>query len=196
VHLGRKDFQVKVRGYRVELAEVEGALLACEGVRQAAVVAREDRVGDVRLVAYVVPTGAPPVSPAGVGRALGARLPSYMLPAAVVRLEALPLTPGGKLDRQALPPPSEGPAEASTPYVAPRDAIEAQLAGIWQAALGVKRVGVADYFLDLGGHSLSLMRVLADIERAFGVTVGGEEVLTLTLGKLAGACRERLTRAD
>ncbi|HEX7239391.1 MAG TPA: non-ribosomal peptide synthase/polyketide synthase, partial [Longimicrobiaceae bacterium] len=165
-HLGRADEQVKVRGFRIEPGEVEGALLAHPGVQRAVVVARDDRAGGKRLVAYVVPAeGAPPS--AGELRAwLRGTLPEHMVPSAVVSLETLPLTPSGKVDRRALPEP--GDAGAAEP-VAPSTPTEEILAGIWASVLGTERVGAHDDFFALGGHSLLGTRVVARLRDAFGV---------------------------
>ena len=157
-YVGRADEQVKIRGYRIELGEVRAVLAGCDGVEQAVVIAREDRPGDKRLVGYV--TGA--VDPVGVRSALAERLPGYMVPAAVVVLAALPLTVNGKLDTRALPAPEYTADE----YRAPTTAVEEILAGIYADVLGVERVGVDDSFFDLGGDSLSAMRVIAAVNTA------------------------------
>ncbi|WP_120312482.1 non-ribosomal peptide synthetase, partial [Mycobacterium mantenii] len=157
-YLGRADEQVKIRGYRIELGEVRAALADLDGIEQAVAVAREDRPGDKRLVAYVTGTA----DPAKVRAQLAERLPAYMVPAAVVALEALPMTINGKLDKRALPAP-EYSAEA---YRAPGSAVEEILAGIYAQVLGVERVGVDDSFFELGGDSLSAMRLIAAINAA------------------------------
>ena len=155
-YLGRADEQVKIRGYRIELGEIEAALADLDGVEQAVVIAREDRPGDKRLVGYVTGTA----DPAGLRAALAERLPTYMIPAAVVVIEALPLTVNGKLDTRALPAPEYRDVER---YRAPGSAVEEVLAGIYARVLGVERVGVDDSFFELGGDSLSAMRAITAI---------------------------------
>ncbi|WP_156763638.1 non-ribosomal peptide synthetase, partial [Mycobacterium scrofulaceum] len=152
-YLGRVDEQVKIRGYRIELGDVRAALAWLDGVEQAVVIAREDRPGDKRLVAYLTGTA----DPAEVRAALAERLPAYMIPAAVVALPALPLTPNGKLDTRALPAPEYSDADQ---YRAPGNAVEEILAGIYAQVLGLDRVGVDDSFFDLGGDSISSMQVV------------------------------------
>ncbi|MBV9107846.1 MAG: amino acid adenylation domain-containing protein, partial [Gemmatimonadetes bacterium] len=161
--LGRLDEQVKVRGFRVEPGEVEAALRAVPGVADCAVVAREDAAGTASLVAYL----AGPAEVEDVRAALGRTLPAPLVPAAFVRLDALPLAPNGKVDRRALPAPDLASAEDR--YLAPRTPAEEVLAGIWAEVLGVERVGAADSFFELGGHSLLATRVAARVRDAFGV---------------------------
>jgi amino acid adenylation domain-containing protein/thioester reductase-like protein len=162
--LGRLDDQVKLRGFRVEPADVEAALRREPGVRDAAVVLREDGAAGPALVAYVTGTTAP----AELRAALRASLPAYLVPSAVIALEALPRTAHGKVDRRALPPPGAagGPA-----FVAPRTPTEAALARLWGEALGVERIGRDDDFFDLGGHSLAAARLIAAIHDTLGVRV-------------------------
>jgi natural product biosynthesis luciferase-like monooxygenase protein/amino acid adenylation domain-containing protein/FkbM family methyltransferase len=168
-YLGRTDFQVKVRGFRIEPGEVETALRSHPSIRHAVAVVREDAPGDRRLVAYLVAgEGAEVPSPAELRAHLKARLPEYMVPSAFVALEELPLTSSGKVDRRALPAP-EGSAGAGAPYVAPRTEDEERLARLFAEALGTERVGIHDDFFAVGGHSLLAMRVVTRLREALGV---------------------------
>ena len=167
--LGRLDDQVKVRGFRVEPGEVEAALHAHPAVAEAAVVVRRDSAGVASLVAYVVgPHGTDP-GPAEVRDFLAARLPAYMLPAAIVPLPAIPLTPGGKVDRRALPEPA--PSAESASSALPETPTERALADIWREVLEVEHVGADDDFFALGGHSLRAARVASRIEARLGAHV-------------------------
>jgi len=183
--LGRIDFQVKIRGHRIEPGEVEGALAALPGVRHALAAAREDRPGDRRLVAYVVPAdpSAPPAA-AALRDALRTTLPEHMVPSAFVFLDALPVGSTGKVERAALPAPE--PVEAGEAYRAPRTPVEEALAGIWAGVLGAARVGVRDDFFALGGHSLLATRVVSRVREAFGVELPLRDVFEApTVGGLA-----------
>jgi hypothetical protein len=165
-YLGRIDFQVKVRGYRIEPGEIEARLAEHPGVRQAVVLAREDTPGDRRLVAYVV--GDETASAEALRAHLGKTLPAYMVPAAYVRLEQLPLTPNGKVDRKALPAP-EDDAYATREYEAPVGKVEESLAEIWAELLGVERVGRGDDFFALGGHSLLAVQMISRVRQVIEV---------------------------
>jgi non-ribosomal peptide synthase protein (TIGR01720 family) len=177
-YLGRADEQVKIRGYRIELGEVQAALASVDGVAQAVVIAREDRLGDKRLVGYI--TGA--ADTAGVRTALAERLPAYMVPAAVVRVDVLPLTPNGKLDTRALPAPEY---QDTGGYRAPANPIEEILASIYAQILGLERVGVDDSFFELGGDSILSMQVVARA-RAAGVLCRPRDIFVeQTVARLA-----------
>jgi amino acid adenylation domain-containing protein len=163
--LGRTDHQVKVRGYRVELGEVEAVLRRHPGVSGALVVLREDVPGDRRLVAYVVTDEDAAALRAGLRRTL----PEHMVPSAFVRLDALPQTATGKVDPRTLPAPAYGGAKPDP--VEPRTPLEALLAGMWAEVLGAERIGAHDDFFELGGNSLLVMRVAARVRTALGVDV-------------------------
>ena len=163
VHTGRKDLQAKIRGYRVEVREIEKALLGLSAIKQAIVVGREDGSGDQRLVAYVVPNRQPAPSVSDLRRFLGDRLPDYMVPSAFVILDTLPLSPSGKVDRRALPAPDKRRPELQATFVAPRTPVEESLAEIWSEALCLETVGIHDNFLELGGHSLVATQVVSRV---------------------------------
>ncbi|HEX8273583.1 MAG TPA: non-ribosomal peptide synthase/polyketide synthase, partial [Longimicrobiaceae bacterium] len=164
--MGRADAQVKVRGFRIELGEIEARLAQHPAVHETVVVARDGEVGDPRLVAYYTGERA---GAAALRAHLAERLPEYMVPAAFVHMDALPVNPNGKLDRKALPAPEYAPAEET--YAGPRTPTEEVLAGVWAEVLGVERVGVEDGFFDLGGHSLLATRVVSRVREVFGVEV-------------------------
>ncbi|PTT94583.1 non-ribosomal peptide synthetase, partial [Pseudomonas sp. HMWF005] len=158
-YLGRNDDQVKIRGFRIELGEIEARLAACHGVREAVVIAREDSPGDQRLVAYWLAAEDAAPSAAQLRDALLLSLADYMVPSAFVRLDALPLTTNGKLDRKALPQP-ESDAFARRGFEAPSGDVETLIAGLWQTLLGVEQVGRHDNFFELGGHSLLAVKLI------------------------------------
>ncbi len=166
--LGRKDHQVKIRGYRIELGEIESRIAAHPDIADNVVIAREDVPDDHRLVAYVV-TRSNGRSFNGELRAyLRHALPEYMVPSAFVALDTLPLTPNGKVDRKALPQPTRSAREVGGTAQAARDSLELELERIWEHVLDVRPVGVTDNFFDLGGHSLSAVQLMDEIESRFG----------------------------
>jgi acyl carrier protein len=172
-YLGRADFQVKVRGFRIEPGEIEARLAEHPGVRSPVVVVREDVPGDRRLVAYYL--AGEPVPVDALKAHLAERLPGYMVPAAFVWMEAYPQTSNGKLDRRALPAP-EGGAFATRQYEAPEGEVEEALAEIWSELLGVERVGRHDDFFELGGHSLLVVRAISRIRQVLDVKVEPREL--------------------
>ncbi|MGR4879945.1 amino acid adenylation domain-containing protein [Streptomyces sp. LARHCF249] len=164
-YLGRADDQVKVRGFRVELGEIESALARRPDVAQAVVITH-----NTNLLAYAVPSGRAPLAAETLRAHLAERLPEYMVPSAVVVLDALPLTPNGKVDRRALPAP--GPAQAAdSAYTAPRNAVEETIAGVWAEVLDLDQVGVHDDFFALGGNSILSVRAAARLREALGITL-------------------------
>ncbi len=167
--LGRVDNQVKVRGYRIELEEIEAALATHPEVGSCAVVAWRPAGGEARLVAYLAARHPRLPDTAELRSFLGRTLPPYMVPAAFIILPELPLSSSGKVDRRALPAPAD--AQPAVPYAAPRTPLEAALAGIWSRHLGVERVGIHDDFFELGGHSLLGTRIIAQIRKELGVEV-------------------------
>jgi len=189
-HLGRKDFQIKIRGYRVEVAEIESALLRHTQIKEAVVVAieSENRAGDMQLVAYVVPAGQPAPNVSELRSFLKEKLLDYMVPAVFVILEALPLNPTGKVDRQALPFPTKARTERDGNFVPPYETIEHQLVQIWEELLGVRPIGLRDSFFELGGHSLLAARMMHRVEQ-----VCGQRLPLATL--LAGPTIEHLEKA-
>jgi amino acid adenylation domain-containing protein len=167
--LGRLDSQVKIRGYRVEPGEIEAVLATHSGVAAAAVVARDEGLGDRRLVAWVVPAGGAEIDGRALRGFLAGTLPDYLVPSAILSIDSLPLTPSGKVDRRALARRAPLLDEAAAGFVAPRTPTEEALAKIWTEVLGVPRAGATDHFFDLGGHSILATRVVARVQDAFGV---------------------------
>ncbi|WP_158103132.1 non-ribosomal peptide synthetase, partial [Streptomyces tricolor] len=167
--VGRTDDQVKIRGFRIEPGEIEAVLAADPAVRAAAVVVREDRPGDRRLVAYVVGATAAAIDPGALLARAATALPDHMLPSAVVPLDELPLSPNGKLDRRALPAPAAAPTAAPRPGRGPRGPREDILRGLFAEVLGVERVSADDDFFALGGHSLLAMRLISRVRTVLGV---------------------------
>ena len=187
--LGRLDEQVKVQGLRIELGEIEARLAELPGVEQAAVAAREVGPGDTRLLAWIVPQPGAKPEGSGLQRALRERLPAYMVPASYTLLDALPRTPNGKLDRQALPVPQAVRGRAGgRADLAPSTEFERRIAALWEELLGVEDVSVLDNFFDLGGHSLLTMRVVVRLEQQTGVRLNPGELIAQTLAQVAQSC--------
>jgi len=159
--LGRIDHQVKIRGFRIELGEIEAVLGQHPDVRETVVLAREDQPGNKRLVAYVVPAQEPIPTISELRRFLKGKLPEYMVPSAFVMLDALPLTPSGKVNRRALSAPDAGRPELEEAFVAPHTLVEKLLADIWAQVIGLERVGIRDNFFELGGDSLLAIQIVA-----------------------------------
>jgi acyl-CoA synthetase (AMP-forming)/AMP-acid ligase II/acyl carrier protein len=167
LHLARKDFFVKIRGYRIDIDEIEATLREFPSIKEAVVVARNNNSGDERLVAYLVPTVQPGPKVGELRRFLKERLPDYMTPHDFVTLKAIPLTDTRKVDRKALPEPGTSRPELTTPYVAPRTPIEKELAKIWAEVLSTDEIGIHDDFFDLGGHSLLATRIISRVIAIF-----------------------------
>ncbi|WP_316227160.1 phosphopantetheine-binding protein, partial [Bradyrhizobium sp. SZCCHNR1065] len=172
--LGRLDSQVKLRGFRIELGEIEAALLAQPGVTQAAAVIREDGAGK-RLAAYVVADPEASTDISALRRQLQATLPDHMVPSAIVRLDRLPLSPNGKLDRNALPAPDRNREAGEQP---PRNPVETVLAGLFAEVLGLDRVGINDNFFELGGHSLLAMQLIGQVRATLGIELPVRVIFT------------------
>jgi acyl-coenzyme A synthetase/AMP-(fatty) acid ligase len=171
IHMGRRDFQVQIRGYRVEVAEIEMALVNLDAIKEAVVVAREDSRDDQRLVAYLVPVEGLSFTVSTLRRALAEVLPDYMIPSAFVTMDALPLTSSGKVNRLALPEPGTARPELGIPFAAPRTPVEDTLARIWSDVLGLDEVGIYDDFFALGGNSLLATQIISRVINTFQVRV-------------------------
>ena len=175
-HVGRRDFQVKVRGYRIDVAEVENALRAIPGIGDAVVVGREMEPGVQALIGYYVATSRPPMTGSEVRERLAQTLPDYMIPSFLVAMDAIPQTPNGKTDRLRLPLPARDRRDADAPMVAPGTAIESELESIWRKVLGLAQVGTQDAFLNLGGDSLQAQKIVYLVAERFGVEVPVERL--------------------
>jgi len=187
--LGRIDHQIKIRGFRIEMGEIETLLRKHPGVNETVVVAREEATGDKRLVAYLVPSQESAPSAGELRSFLKKRLPEYMLPSAFVMLRDMPLTPNGKVNRRALPPPSG--LTAGEELVKPKDATEARLVNIWENVLGMRPIGITQDFFDLGGHSLLAVRLMTRIEESFGTKLALATLLQArTVEQLAVVIRQ------
>ncbi|WP_248277581.1 non-ribosomal peptide synthetase [Brasilonema sp. UFV-L1] len=193
--LGRIDDQVKIRGFRVELGEIEAKLSEHPALKQSLVMAREDVPQDKRLVAYVVVNLEQiPPSQSELRRFLQDKLPHYMVPQAFVFLDAMPLNPNGKVDRQSLPAPQTSYISHLNNFVAPRNPTQQVLAAIWSQVLGIKQIGIQDNFFELGGHSLLATQVISRIRQGFGVEIPLQLLFeNPTIALLASAIRNRNT---
>ncbi|MGA9770376.1 MAG: amino acid adenylation domain-containing protein [Blastocatellia bacterium] len=167
--LGRIDQQVKIRGYRIELGEIEHVMAQHPGLQNVLAIVREDSPGNRRLVAYIVPAEGSQVSAGDLRDFIKLKLPDYMVPSAFVVLDAMPITPNGKVDRKALPAPEHNSAETGKPFAPPRTPVEQALVEMWAELLTVERVGIHDSFFDIGGHSLLATQVISRIRDAFEV---------------------------
>ncbi len=171
LHLRRKDLRVMIRGYSVEPVEVEMALLALSNIKEAVVGTYKAVAGDQQLVAYIVPQSRPGPAVNELRRILAESLPGYMIPASFVMLDAFPLMPNGKVDRQAFPAPENRRPRLDTPLVSPRNTLEAKLVQVWAEVLGFDKIGVHDNFFDLGGHSLAATRVILQVIKQFKLEI-------------------------
>ncbi len=196
-YLGRVDNQVKIRGYRIELGEIEAALIAHVQVHSTVVMVREDIPGDKRLVAYAVLQAESEVTAFDLRHYLQAKLPEYMVPASFVMLDALPLTPSGKVNRLALPAPGQADELGEQLYIAPRTETEEKLAEIWQTVLHLERVSAQANFFELGGHSLLATQILSRVRREFEVQLSLKQFFEApTLEGVAGKIETALADAD
>ena len=192
-YLGRVDLQVKLRGFRIELEEIEAVLDTHPDVAGAAAVVREFAPGDQRLVAYVVPVEGRELDIGALRRMCKTKLAPYMVPSSFVALDQFPTTPNRKLDRRALPAPDGARPDMQRSYSPPATLIEQTLVSIWREALGVNRVGIDDDFFDLGGHSLLAVKMLARVQEGFGLDLSLGTVFDhSTIRELAGMLTEQL----
>ena len=191
VCLGRTDFQVKIKGTRIETAEIEMALLDLDDVKEAVVMGRGEQ-GEQRLVAYIVPDGPSRPTVTALRGTLSDRLPVDMIPSAFVTIDALPLAPNRKVDRRALPEPGTARPELDNSYTPPRNPVEVAVADIWVEVLGIDRIGTDDRFLELGSDSLLASRVISRVVSAFGVDVSQRQLFEAsTVADMAVAITER-----
>ncbi|MGE3315940.1 MAG: amino acid adenylation domain-containing protein, partial [Planctomycetaceae bacterium] len=196
--LGRDDHQVKIRGYRVEMTEIESALRTHELVGNALLTVSEGTAGDRRLIAYIVPRSSTQPTSRDLRMYLKERLPEYMIPSAYVVIEAIPLTPNGKVNRAALPAPEAEKREsdpALAGHGAPQTESEQLIANVWRELLHIEDITVYDNFLDLGGHSLLGLEVLSRVQKETGVEIKPRELMFQTLGQIAALCDERKNSA-
>ena len=197
IHLGRRDFQAKIRAFRVEPAAVETALLSHADVSAAAVLSLQMRDGESYLAAYYVPRKSSSPTVSSLRRHLEQRLADYMIPSAFVEMDSFPLTPNGKLDRRALPAPERRRPSLDVPFTAASTPLEEKVAAVWREVLDIDRVGVEDDFFDLGGHSLRAAGVAARLRNDFGVEIAVHEFLSArTVSSMTLLITERLAGAS
>lgn len=186
MHLGRKDFQVKIRGHRIETGEIEAALSKLDSVKAAVVHAQPDRNGEQRLAAYIVTAPGKTATINELRSGLAHTLPDFMMPSSFVFLEDFPLLPNGKIDRRALPVPSIDRPVLPVPYAAPRELTESTLTAIWMDVLQLEKIGINDRFLDLGGDSLRATQILGRTLKSFGIELSVSDVIrTETIAQMA-----------
>ena len=187
VHMGRKDFQTKIRGHRVEMSAVEMALLGVEGIKQAAVVSIGDLIGDERLVAYVVAEGEQAETFSRLRSVLKEKLPSYMLPSTYVIMDVLPLTASGKVDRRALPSPGKLRPALDNFYVGARTPVEKVMVKLWAEVMGIDEVGTHDDFSELGGDSIQAAQIVSKVNNTFSLKSPLKILFRSTHGGQAGS---------
>lgn len=195
-HLGRLDHQLKIRGFRIEPGEIEAALEAHPAVRQAVVTGRNATPNDVRLIAYLVFQTAETLTTSEVRNHLRASLPAYMIPSVVMTIDAIPMTPNGKVDRALLPDPFRNTGTSAEAFVAPAPGAEATMAAIWGQVLHVERIGAEDSFFELGGHSLLALRVAAAVEKQLGVRIDPRTLFFRNLRQVTAALTGATKRPD
>ena len=193
-HLGRLDHQVKIRGFRIELGEIEAELNSHPAVQQSAVITREVRAGDVRIIAYVVAHDGEDLTVSDVRKHLRSRLPEYMLPSFVLTVPALPQTANGKLDRAALPDPFKSLTQDVEPSEPPAPGMEQRMAEIWREALKVDGINAGDNFFELGGHSLLAVRVAVALEKQTGWRMNPRVLFFQTLRQVAASAEAAAVR--
>jgi amino acid adenylation domain-containing protein len=195
--LGRIDHQVKLRGFRIELGEIESRLSQHAGVRECVVVLHRQASGEKQLVAYFTPRAQPAPSASVLREFLALQLPSYMLPSSFVQMSALPLTSNGKIDRQSLAGIVPERPKLTQEYTVASDPVELQLISIWEKVLAVRPIGIRDRFFDLGGHSLLAVRVIGEIEKAFGKKLRLATIFQApTIHQLAAILRDEIMEAS
>jgi acyl-CoA synthetase (AMP-forming)/AMP-acid ligase II/acyl carrier protein len=191
-HVGRKDCQLKIRGYSVEAGEIEAVLQEQHNVKEAIVATVKTSTGSEsdRVIAYVVPFETPPPSIHGLRTNVGKWLPAYMIPSDFIFVESLPRTPNGKIDRRALPEPGKARPALDVAFVAPQTEIDAELAELWEEILDVRPIGLDDNFFDLGGDSLVAMRLISHVTRRFHVEIPLQFLFrSPTVAAMAALCR-------